>query len=97
MTTIKAPIKADPDQLRRGVTRRNLTRGVAWAAPTIAFGAHVAEHAVSGYQVWFEPLDIACKTPGASCEKSTTASPARTSTQASVSTTGSGESAWSNG
>ncbi|MBC9957782.1 hypothetical protein [Yimella sp. cx-51] len=71
MTTIKAPINTDPDQLRRGVTRRNLTRGVAWAAPTIAFGAHVAAHAASGYQVWFKPLGVACKTPGASCEKPT--------------------------
>ncbi len=53
------------------VSRRAVAKGVAWAAPTIVLASAAPAFAVSPFHVWFESLGLACKTPGASCEKDT--------------------------
>lgn len=50
----------------QGITRRKITTGLAWTAPVVAMGV-AAPHAAASGAVWFEPLDIACKLPGARC------------------------------
>lgn len=53
------------------VSRRTVTKGAAWAAPVVVIGGTAPAFAASGWTVWFESLGIACKLPGASCDKET--------------------------
>ncbi|MCF6379568.1 hypothetical protein L2K70_18305 [Nocardioides KLBMP 9356] len=53
------------------VSRRTVTRGLAWTTPAVAVAAAAPAFAVSAGTVTFTPLGVACKLPGASCQKST--------------------------
>ncbi|MBL0746853.1 hypothetical protein [Nocardioides baculatus] len=52
-------------------TRRTVVRGAAWTVPVVAVAANAPAFAVSAGTVTFESLGIACKLPGASCQKET--------------------------
>lgn len=54
----------------RHVSRRTLAVGAAWAVPTLALAAAAPALAASG-EIWFEPVGLACKSPGASCQQET--------------------------
>ena len=52
-------------------SRRTVVRGAAWTVPVVAVAANAPAFAVSAGRVTFESLGIACKLPGASCQKET--------------------------
>ncbi|MDO5681269.1 MAG: hypothetical protein Q4G46_00375 [Propionibacteriaceae bacterium] len=51
------------------ISRRTLAKGAAWAVPVIALSSQAPAFAASPGEVYFQSLGIACKLPGASCEK----------------------------
>ncbi|WP_370891361.1 hypothetical protein [Janibacter sp. GXQ6167] len=51
----------------RPITRRTLTKGVAWAAPVLAIGVAAPAYATSGPAPTFTFIK-ACKSPGDSCK-----------------------------
>ncbi|AQX16665.1 MULTISPECIES: hypothetical protein [Tessaracoccus] len=53
------------------ISRRTVAKGIAWTAPAVAIASTAPAFAVSNPQVWFENQNVACKLPGASCEKET--------------------------
>ncbi|WP_134772888.1 hypothetical protein [Ornithinimicrobium flavum] len=54
----------------RGPSRRTLVKGAAWSVPVVAV-AGAAPAMAASQEVWFENLGIACKLPGASCQRET--------------------------
>lgn len=57
-------------ETRRGISRRTLVKGTAWAVPAVAVASAAPAMAASG-TVTFENLSSACKLPGASCQGQT--------------------------
>lgn len=59
-------------ETRRGLSRRALAKGAAWAAPAVAFTAAAPAFAASGTIDVTTSVDAACKSPGNStvCGKS---------------------------